>query len=467
MKNDKFQRAFGNIDPRLIERANKNKHYRSNNRFIVIIAAVLSFSLCIGLFTWIGRQNDEQLTPPSSTASATVTDLPFVPQGPAWVDAGEAEDYSQVNLSKYLLLSATYPEMVKIPQSFDRSWIDDFLMKSISCFLSGRGDANSVYSPINVYFSLAVMAELEEGETREQILELLGANSIEELRKNSYDIWNIYYAKNEASTCIFANSLWLNEGTEIDEETLQILRDSYYATVYQGDFSSEECALAYRAWLNENTDGLVDKLSDVALDPDADMANASAITFNNQWKNKFFVENNTTKVFHSTNGDVEVEFMNKDIGGEYYYWGDNFSSVKLEFQFKGGGMLFIMPDENVSMDTLLSDSEFLSFVVNSDDWENRAYPQVNLSVPKFEIQSDMELTQGLKSLGLDTVNIKSNHGAGVIIDERGVKASAYTANQYYAMAPEDEVDFIRDRPFIFVIMGDAGLPLFVGIVNNP
>lgn len=463
MKNDKFQRAFGNIDPRLIERAGNVPVRHTKSKFISIIAAVLSVCLCIGLFTWIGRENTSPIIP----SATTVTAHPVTSKTPMWIDAGVSEDYSNIDVSKYLLLSADYPEKVNISQSFDRSWIDDFLMESISCFLSGRGDSNSVYSPINVYFSLAVMAELEEGEIREQILELLGANSIEELRKNSYDIWNRYYAKNEATKCIFANSLWLNEGTVIEEETLQILKESYYATVYQGDFSSEECVLAYRAWLNENTDGLVDKLSDVALDPNADMANASAITFNNQWQNKFFVENNTTKVFHSTNGDVEVEFMNKDIGGEYYYWGDNFSSVKLKFQFEGGGMLFIMPDENVSMDTLLSDSEFLSFVVNSDDWENRAYPQVNLSVPKFEIQSDMELTQGLKSLGLGTVNIKSNHGAGVVIDERGVKASAYTANQYYAMAPEDEVDFILDRPFIFVIMGDGGLPLFVGIVNNP
>jgi serine protease inhibitor len=319
-----------------------------------------------------------------------------------WVDAGFAENYSDIDISDYLFLKADYPETVKRPDDkMDRSWLDEFLKQSISCFLSGRGGANSIYSPISVYFSLGIMAELEDGEMREEILELLGAKNIEELRKNSYDIWNANYTL----TNNFANSLWLNEGTEIDEETLQILRDSYYASVYKGDFSSEECALAYRAWLNENTDGLVDKLSDVNLDPDAYMAHASAIKFSAHWKHKFFDEKNDTKIFHTPNGEVEAEFMNQDIGGRDYYWGNNFSSVKLDFIY-GDGMFFILPDENTSIDELLSDDEFLSFVINSGDWKNKSYPKVNLSVPKFEIQSDMELTQGLKSLGLDTVNIK-------------------------------------------------------------
>ena len=36
-----------------------------------------------------------------------------------------------------------------------------------------------------------------------------------------------------------------------------------------------------------------------------------------------------------------------------------------------------------------------------------------------------------------------------------------------AMPNADEVDFVADRPFIFVITGFDGLPLFIGIVNQP
>jgi len=33
--------------------------------------------------------------------------------------------------------------------------------------------------------------------------------------------------------------------------------------------------------------------------------------------------------------------------------------------------------------------------------------------------------------------------------------------------PSSRVNFVLDRPFVFVITGIDGLPLFVGTVNNP
>ena len=36
-----------------------------------------------------------------------------------------------------------------------------------------------------------------------------------------------------------------------------------------------------------------------------------------------------------------------------------------------------------------------------------------------------------------------------------------------SMPPDETVDFTLDRPFLFVITGRDGMPLFVGIVNNP
>ncbi len=58
----------------------------------------------------------------------------------------------------------------------------------------------------------------------------------------------------------------------------------------------------------------------------------------------------------------------------------------------------------------------------------------------------------------------------VTVDEEGVSAAAYTvmmADAGGAMPPEKEVDFILDRPFLFVITGNDGLPLFTGVVNDP
>lgn len=55
----------------------------------------------------------------------------------------------------------------------------------------------------------------------------------------------------------------------------------------------------------------------------------------------------------------------------------------------------------------------------------------------------------------------------MLIDEEGCKASSLTAMIVGgAGMPENYVDFVLDRPFVFEIMSETGIPIFVGIVNN-
>ena len=58
----------------------------------------------------------------------------------------------------------------------------------------------------------------------------------------------------------------------------------------------------------------------------------------------------------------------------------------------------------------------------------------------------------------------------VAIDEDGVTGVAYTlivtADGAMPGSP-DEVDFVVDRPFLFLITGADDVPLFAGVVNQP
>ena len=61
-----------------------------------------------------------------------------------------------------------------------------------------------------------------------------------------------------------------------------------------------------------------------------------------------------------------------------------------------------------------------------------------------------------------------NQAVRVQIDEQGVKAAAYIEipGAGAAAPPEEIIDFILDRPFLFVITSN-NLPLFAGAVNTP
>lgn len=364
--------------------------------------------------------------------------------------------------------------------------LEGFFEESILQFLSETKGQNKVYSPLNVYMALGMLAEVTDGRSREQILTLLGSDGMDALRSQARAIWNANYRNDGASTMILASSLWLNENVNFTQSTLDSLADNYYASSYQGTMGSPELDRALWAWLNEQTGGLLkDQTSQVNLNPETIMALAATISFHAKWHNEFSESRTEKGVFHGANGDINCDFMHQG-GSRTYYWGEQFSAVAQGFE-NGGGMWFILPDEGVSVDELLQDKQVMKFIL-TNEWEDSKYLIVNLSVPKFDVVSDMDLVSGLKALGVtdvfdpgsadfssmtsDTEEIylsQAMHAARVMIDEEGCTAVAYTVMPVSgsAMPPDEEIDFILDRPFLFAITGANNLPLFVGVVNQP
>lgn len=421
-----------------------------------------------------------------------------------------------LSLQVYAVAEAKYPEMAQCPNVddyqydwdtysdlYDIWWdevkeirtqyygygegLDAFFKDSAREFLSDSKEANKVYSPLNIYMALCMVAETTDGNSRQQILDLFGVESIEELRKQANAIWNANYRDDGSVTSILANSMWLNETVEFKQDTLNSLAKNYFASSFKGQMGTDDYNKALQTWLNEQTGGLLEEeVKKVEMPVDTVLALASTIYFKASWCDEFRERNNVKETFHTPNGDIICDFMKQGYSRNYY-WGERFSAVQQELQ-NTGGMWFILPDEGVSVDELLADAETMNFMVSDGDWENKKNLIVNLSVPKFDVVAETELTDGLKNLGVtDVFNpmisnfspltenyegiaiSKAQHAARVMIDEEGCVATAFTVmlEAGSAMPPKDEVDFTLNRPFIFVITSDDGLPLFIGVVNQP
>ncbi|MBR4881379.1 MAG: hypothetical protein IKU19_05560, partial [Clostridia bacterium] len=106
-----------------------------------------------------------------------------------------------------------------------------------------------------------------------------------------------------------------------------------------------------------------------------------------------------------------------------------------------------------------------------------------LFLPKFDISSSADLEDRLSSLGrLDAFNSKKadfstltaskafvnnvTQSTRVSIDEDGCEGASVTG-QLPGISDSETYGFTLDRPFIFVVTSDTGLPLFVGTVNRP
>lgn len=364
--------------------------------------------------------------------------------------------------------------------------LEAFFEKSTAEFLSGAGSENVVYSPLNVYMALAMLAEMTDGYSRAQILSLIGAKDIDSLREQAHAIWNANYSDDGAVTSILASSLWMNKDINFNENTLKTLAKKYYASSFKGTMGSADYTKAFQNWLNKQTGGLLkDQINGLELDPETVLALATTIYYRAKWDGEFSKSETTKDVFHSATGDVTCDFMHQTQTFGTYYWGDNFSAAAKSIE-GSGSMMFILPDEGITPEQLLSDAQAMTFMFSRQEYENHKSIKINMAVPKFDVNSKTDLIDGLKNLGVNDVFsiIKSDfspltsdatayvnkveHGARVAIDEEGIVAAAYTAMMLAGspMPPEDEVDFVLDRPFIFILTGIDGLPLFVGIVNN-
>jgi len=363
-----------------------------------------------------------------------------------------------------------------------------YYVKTIRQFLSTQDkESNTVFSPLNIYMALCMLAEVTDGNSRQQILQLLGQNNMDDLRTEALDLWNTTYRNDGAVTSILANSIWLNEDVSYKEETIKNLCDHYYASTFQGNMGSEAYDKALQEWLDKQTGGLLkEQAGEIKMDSSNVMTIASTVFFQSKWQNEFHPDNTEQGIFHGSTGDVTADFM-KDSSMGTYYWADSFSAVKRALDTEGNAMWFVLPDQGIQVNDLLKEEQVFQLILNTNQWTNEKYVLINESIPKFDTTSQMELSEGLKNLGitdvfemgtgdfspmtqvgLDIFLSKVNHDTRVAIDEEGVTAAAYTVMSLCGSAmPKEEVDFILDRPFLFVITNPNGLPLFAGIVNQP
>ena len=59
--------------------------------------------------------------------------------------------------------------------------------------------------------------------------------------------------------------------------------------------------------------------------------------------------------------------------------------------------------------------------------------------------------------------------ARLIMNEDGVEAAAITISTDGALfrSPEAEIDFTLNRPFVYAVMSEKGIPLFIGTYREP
>ena len=371
-------------------------------------------------------------------------------------------------------------------QSAQRSYpgaVDRFSYQTAALILK-ESNENSCYSPLSLYFALALAATGAGGETRDELLALLGMDDIAVLSAQCGNLYRALYTDNEICKLKIANSLWLDhemEGREVnfEESFLDNATANFYASLFSVDFAAESAAEAMGAWISENTNGtLAPKL---AVDPEQIMGIINTVYFCDEWIDRFNADNTQADRFYLENGEsVTCDFMNRTSSSQGFNRGAGFTRSTLGLK-DSGSMVFILPDAGVSVSALLASPEKIMEIFTGGESK---CGEVTWSVPKFNYGSSFKLKETLRDLGVARAFLPEADFSGITeqmayisevaqethiaIDENGVEASAFTKIDYTGAAlPEDKAEMILNRPFIFGITAANGTLLFAGVCMNP
>jgi serpin B len=283
-----------------------------------------------------------------------------------------------------------------------------------------------------------------------------------------------------------ANAVWAQKDHPFLPEFAAALDGYYQAAPREVDFHEDAggAQKAMNAWVAEQTRGYIKKMP-VKLDGRTRMVLASAIYFQGTWQRAFDPRKTKTGPFRTgRNGSVRVPLMHQ--AATFGYHADRNVQV-LEMPYRGDRLSMVVllpakPDGLAALEKRLGPALV-------KDWLGRLKQRVvDLTLPRFKVESTFELAGPLAALGMgdaftsgadfsgmdgtsDLFLSAVAHKAVVEVEERGTTAAAVTAvnvSKRTVPVPPELVFFKADRPFLFLIRDrQSDSVLFLGRLAAP
>ena len=235
MKPETLYENLNSVDEQLLERSETAKAPRRRPWWMGALAAALVAVVAFGAAFW--PKGSPLGVEAHAIETAAYPEMAPYPDEADYVDQATGEyDNEGFNQAHDAWWES---KQALLPEEGYADGLDSFFQESIPVFLGGKEGENAAYSPVNVYMALAMLAELTDGASRQQILDLLGSDSLEALRQQARAVWRAQYQNDGATTTILASSVWLDEDISYNQETMQTLAESYYCLLYTSDAADE------------------------------------------------------------------------------------------------------------------------------------------------------------------------------------------------------------------------------------
>jgi serpin B len=356
-------------------------------------------------------------------------------------------------------------------------------------------DGNLFYSPYSISEALAMTYGGARGTTEKQMADTLHFLLAQNQLHPAFNKLDLELAKRgqgaqgkdgKGFRLNVVNAIWGQKDYAFVSSYLDLLAQNYGAGLRVLDFknSAEPSRLTINQWVSDQTEQKIkDLLPAGSIDPLTRLVLTNAIYFNAAWLFPFNEKATANSAFHLLSGsDVTVPMM-KQSQSFGYASGDNYQAVEIPYDGRQLSMVVLLPKAGqfASFESALSGQQIQTIIKNLKN------QQVNLAMPKYKFESELNLSTTLSALGMPVafafgqadfsgMNGRKDlfisdviHKAFVSVDEAGTEAAAATAIMIATSSlPLEPVQVTLDRPFIFLIRDiQTGAILFVGRILNP
>lgn len=363
----------------------------------------------------------------------------------------------------------------------------------------GADTTNLVFSPASILIALAMARAGAAGATANEMDAVLHTDQAGPAEGAIHPAMNSLTAALEERSGSFptgggdadvrlaiANSLWGQDGLAWAEAFLNLLATQYGAGLrlvdYVGD--PEAARAAINTWVNDETEGRIPELlAQGTVSADSRLTLVNAVYLKAPWMQPFVEDATVTGAFTTVSGaTVQVPMMHASRSFAHAI-GPRWQAVEIPYVGGSLAMLLVVPDAGALGEV----EQGLGSGLLDEITASLGRRQVNLGMPKFDIETKAELTSLLAALGMpsafdpDAADFSAMtaeeqlfigfvvHQANITVDEAGTEAAAATAVGMEATAaPSDPVELEIDRPFVYVLRdAPTGTVLFLGRVGDP
>ena len=445
---------------------------------------------------------------PTPVVSPALTQQPTSAPSPTATPAASPSPAAEIAMSDLPRVPAPAAEAVKAAAAINAFGLDLYRR-------AGTAGGNVVLSPTSIAVALAMARAGARGETAAQmdlVLRSAGAdqladamNALDAALTTRSGTFNDLDGNPLDVTLQIANAAYMQGGMAVEQPFLDALASRFGTGVRLADFAADPQAArqVINAWVKRQTEARIPEL----LQPDdvttlTRFALVNAIYLKAPWLNPFETKDTASGRFTRADGSrVSVPMMHLESSGLGPTFpvatGTGWSAVRLPYlgsQSAQDGidelaMTIIVPDDLAAFENGLTAARLADLTSTKEEGGLMGRHKVNLTLPRFSIDTRFDLKQALKAMGMplafdpqaDFTGIATLpgglyighviHQANIDVDERGTEAAAATAVARLTGGPGDTskpVVVNADHPFLFVLTDvSTGAVLFMGRVADP